>query len=106
MIHPELSVVRHSVDTMASGTTELTEHEHDILAFERVHWRTFDGRKEDLIRQEFGFGATRYFQELNALIDKPAALAAHPVLIRRLRRLRSTRAAAQGRREPHAAARD
>ena len=31
--------------------------------------------------------ATRYYQVLNALIDKPAALAADPLLVKRLRRL-------------------
>jgi hypothetical protein len=35
--------------------------------------------------------ATRYYQVLNALIDKPEALAAEPLLIRRLRRLRASR---------------
>jgi len=35
--------------------------------------------------------ATRYYQLLNALIDKPEALAEDPMLIKRLRRLRSTR---------------
>ena len=35
--------------------------------------------------------ATRYYQVLNALIDNPAALAADPMLIKRLRRLRSQR---------------
>jgi hypothetical protein len=35
--------------------------------------------------------ATRYYQVLNALIDQPAALAADPLLVRRLRRLRAQR---------------
>ena len=35
--------------------------------------------------------ATRYYQVLNALIDKPEALAADPLLIKRLRRLRASR---------------
>jgi uncharacterized protein DUF3263 len=34
---------------------------------------------------------TRYYQVLNALIDKPEALAAEPLLIKRLRRLRASR---------------
>ena len=34
---------------------------------------------------------TRYYQLLNALIDKPEALAADPMLVKRLRRLRSGR---------------
>ena len=35
--------------------------------------------------------ATRYYQVLNALIDNPVALAADPMLVKRLRRLRSSR---------------
>nr|MBA2477365.1 DUF3263 domain-containing protein [Sporichthyaceae bacterium] len=34
---------------------------------------------------------TRYYQVLNALIDRPEALAYDPMLIKRLRRLRATR---------------
>lgn len=88
---------------MASGTTELTDREQQMLVFERRRFN-YLGRKEDAIREQFGCSATRYFQELNALVDKPAALAADPVLVKRLRRLRSARAAARGRRAPHAAA--
>jgi hypothetical protein len=35
--------------------------------------------------------ATRYYQALNALIDRPAALSADPMLVKRLRRLRAAR---------------
>ena len=33
----------------------------------------------------------RYYQVLNALIDRPEALEADPLLVRRLRRLRASR---------------
>ena len=35
--------------------------------------------------------STRYYQVLNALIDRPEALAVDPMLVKRLRRLRSAR---------------
>jgi hypothetical protein len=35
--------------------------------------------------------ATRYYQVHNTHIDRPAALAADPMLVKRLRRLRATR---------------
>ena len=35
--------------------------------------------------------ATRYYQVLNALIDRPEALVADPLLVRRLRRMRAER---------------
>ena len=68
----------------------MTEREREILAFERQWWR-FAGAKEQAIRELFGLSATRYYQALNALIDRPAALAADPMLVKRLRRLRTTR---------------
>ena len=39
----------------------------------------------------FSMSATRYYQVLNALVDRPEALAADPMLVKRLRRLRATR---------------
>ncbi|WP_233258131.1 DUF3263 domain-containing protein, partial [Micromonospora sp. S4605] len=68
----------------------LTERERAIIAFEQQWWR-HAGAKEQAIRDTFGLSATRYYQLLNALLDHPAALAAEPVLIGRLRRLRSSR---------------
>ncbi|MFI6824476.1 DUF3263 domain-containing protein [Micromonospora sp. NPDC050187] len=69
----------------------LTERERGILAFER-HWWRHAGAKEQAIRDTFGLSATRYYQLLNGLLDNPAALAADPLLVGRLRRLRSSRA--------------
>lgn len=68
----------------------LTERERGILAFEQ-HWWKHAGAKEQAIQDTFGLSATRYYQLLNGLLDNPAALAAEPLLIGRLRRLRSTR---------------
>ena len=68
----------------------LTRREHDMLVFERQWWR-HAGAKESAIREQFGVPPTRYYQVLNALVDRPAALAADPLLVRRLRRLRSAR---------------
>lgn len=69
---------------------ELTDREREILAFERRWWR-HAGAKEQAIRDTFDLSATRYYQLLNGLLDKPAALAAEPMLVGRLRRLRSVR---------------
>ncbi|MEH0824699.1 MULTISPECIES: DUF3263 domain-containing protein [unclassified Micromonospora] len=74
-----------------SAPDTLTEREERILAFEQQWWK-HAGAKEQAIRDTFGLSATRYYQLLNALLDRPAALAAEPVLIGRLRRLRSSRA--------------
>jgi len=69
----------------------LTDRERGILAFEAKWWK-HAGAKEQAIRDTFGLSSTRYYQILNGLLDNPAALAHDPVLIGRLRRLRSTRA--------------
>ncbi|WP_433648787.1 DUF3263 domain-containing protein [Micromonospora zamorensis] len=69
----------------------LTERERAILAFEQQWWR-HAGAKEQAVRDTFGISSTRYYQLLNGLLDNPAALAAEPLLVGRLRRLRSSRA--------------
>lgn len=68
----------------------LTEREREILEFETGWWR-FGGAKEAAISEAFGMNATRYYQVLNALIDRPEALAAQPLLVKRLRRMRASR---------------
>lgn len=82
-------------------STGLSERDQEILAFERQWWR-YAGSKEEAIRAKFDMNATRYFQLLNTLLDSPDALAADPLLVKRLRRLRDARqkarAARSGRR--------
>ena len=78
-------------DTQNAVTTDdLSERDREILNFERQWWK-YAGAKEQTIRDEFGMSATRYYQVLNALIDRPEALAFDPLLTKRLRRLRSAR---------------
>ncbi len=69
---------------------ELDERDRQILEFERQWWK-YAGAKEQAIRDLFGLSATRYYQVLNSLIDRPEALVADPMLVKRLRRLRSSR---------------
>lgn len=69
---------------------ELSETEARVLEFEKQWWR-YAGAKESAIRELFGMSATRYYQVLNGLLDNPAALAAEPLLVKRLRRMRQAR---------------
>jgi len=71
------------------GTT-LSERDHAVLAFERQWWK-YPGKKEQAIRELFGMSATRYYQILNRLIESREAMAADPMLIKRLRRARTGR---------------
>jgi Protein of unknown function (DUF3263) len=74
----------------APDNGELSERDREILAFER-HWWKYSGAKEQAVRELFEMSATRYYQVLNALLDRPEALAADPMLVKRLRRLRAAR---------------
>ena len=65
-----------------------------ILDFEES-WFTSAVPKEQAIMERFGISATRYYQRLNSLIDMPAAVEHKPLLVKRLRRLRSQRQAAR-----------
>jgi hypothetical protein len=68
----------------------LSDRDREILEFER-HWWKYAGAKETAVREKFDMSSTRYYQVLNALIDRPEALEADPLLVRRLRRLRAAR---------------
>jgi hypothetical protein len=84
-----------SADVSTSGeptraADALSERDQEILAFERLWWK-YAGAKEQAVREQFGMSATRYYQVLNALIDRPEAIAFDPLLVKRLRRLRAAR---------------
>ena len=68
----------------------LTERELAILEFERQWWQ-YAGAKEQAIRDQFSMSATRYYQLLNALVDRHEALVHDPMLVKRLRRVRAAR---------------
>ena len=75
---------------LGDAAVGLSERDTQILAFERQWWK-YEGAKEQSVKELFDMSATRYYQVLNALIDKPEALAVDPLLVKRLRRLRETR---------------
>ena len=75
-------------------TSVLADDDAAILDFEE-NWFTSTVPKEQAIMELFGTSATRYYQRLNSLIDMPAALEYKPLLVKRLRRLRSQRQAAR-----------
>ncbi|TDE10396.1 DUF3263 domain-containing protein [Jiangella asiatica] len=68
----------------------MDDRERAILDFERRWWK-YPGAKEQAVRSTFDISATRYYQVLNSLIDRPEALAHDPLLVRRLRRQRAVR---------------
>ena len=61
-----------------------------MLDFERSWWK-HAGVKEQAIEERFDMSATRYYQLLNDLLENPAAMAHDPILVKRLKRLRTYR---------------
>jgi hypothetical protein len=80
-----------SPDLVNSGLSEL---ETQILEFERTWWR-HAGAKESSIKELFNLTPPAYYQMLNNLIDREAALMAQPLLVKRLLRLRDQRTASR-----------
>jgi hypothetical protein len=78
-----------------SAAAPLSERELAVLGFERRWWR-HAGAKEEAIRREFGLRPTAYYALLGRLLDNPAALAAEPLLVQRLRQQRAARQRRRG----------
>ena len=81
---------RRASASPSDGPETLGERDREILALERLWWQ-YAGAKEQAIREKFDMSSTRYYQVLNALIDRDDALAFDPLLVKRLRRLRAQR---------------
>lgn len=72
--------------------TRLSLTDTDRLVLEVAsHLPGAPGPRERLIRERTGMRPIRYFQHLNHLLDHPHAVAAYPLLINRLRRVRDSR---------------
>ena len=68
----------------------LTDRDRAILDFERTWWSE-PGRKGAAIRSRIGLSPARYYQVLGELIASPEAAAYDPLVVRRLRKLKSSR---------------
>ena len=100
---PPSAESRPSGDAADAGKHPLSERERAVLTFEKQQWK-YSGAKEQAIRDRFEISATRYYQLLNALLDRPEAQEFEPALIKRLRRLRAGRQQARsGRAHPRPA---
>ncbi|GLE59589.1 hypothetical protein NJBCHELONAE_49020 [Mycobacteroides chelonae] len=62
----------------------------EALELERIWWK-LPGSKDQAIRERFDLSPTRYYQLLNAMIETPEALAADPITVNRLRRIRNAK---------------
>ena len=85
----------HDGNAERESADGLSRRDRDILAFERQWWK-YAGAKEQAIRELFGLSATRYYQLLNKLLEKPEAIEADPMLVKRLRKTRAARQRKRG----------
>ncbi|MEV8220531.1 DUF3263 domain-containing protein [Microbacterium sp. NPDC077391] len=69
----------------------LSDRDRAILTLEAA-WPRHGGMKQEIIRAQLGMSPARYYQLLGRLIETEAALEFDPLLVRRLRRLRDSRA--------------
>ena len=72
----------------------LTAQDEALLDFEASWWRA-DRPKDEEIRARFNMTTPRYYQQINALIDRPEAMVYSPLLVKRLRRMREQRQSAR-----------
>lgn len=79
-------------EAAAYHSEPLSEHDAALLDFE-AGWFAEMVPKEQAIMERFAMSSARYYQRLNALLDSPAALEYQPLLVKRLRRMRSRRQA-------------
>jgi len=83
-------MLEHPEAAVADDDEPLEGRARAILDFEREWWK-YAGAKEIAIRERFSMSPTRYYQILNRLIDDDVVLGYDPMLVKRLRRLRSAR---------------
>ncbi|QSL99797.1 helix-turn-helix DNA-binding domain protein [Gordonia phage ODay] len=68
----------------------MTDEERRMLDLAGQRWN-YAGSLEQRVRDDFGISLTRFYQRVNQLIDTEEALAYSPVVVNRLRRLRTRR---------------
>jgi hypothetical protein len=71
----------------------LSHRDKMVLDFERSWWM-LPGPKDRAIREHLGIGAGLYYETLRRLVEDPDADRYDPLTIRRLRRVRTKKAAA------------
>lgn len=80
---------------------ELAAEELAVLRFADGWWRNA-AAKEQAIRERFGLTPVRFYQQLARVIELPAAAAAEPLLVARLKRIRDARRTGLSRGRAHA----
>ncbi|NVM93871.1 DUF3263 domain-containing protein [Arthrobacter wenxiniae] len=90
VVAPAAEPSQHAPAAGHDAGAGLSGRDARMLSLERQWWK-YAGAKEQAIREMFDLSATHYYQILNVLIDTEAALEHDPMLVKRLRRLRTSR---------------
>lgn len=80
----------HMKDFSLKDDSPLEEVEQKMLYLETLHWK-YAGAKENAIHEHFSLSPIHYYQMLNRLIDTENAMAHNPMLVGRLRGMRTRR---------------
>ncbi len=75
----------------------LSQRDTRVLEFESAWWH-YPEPKDRAIREYVGMSSTRYYQVLRRLVDDDRAAHEYPLVIRRLRHMRTERQEALARR--------
>ncbi|WP_051486249.1 DUF3263 domain-containing protein [Nocardioides sp. J54] len=68
----------------------LTVRDHMAIRLAAASYR-YAGARESDVRHQLGWSMPVFARHVNVLLDRPAALAAYPVEVKRLRRIRDAR---------------
>lgn len=68
----------------------ISVRDHMAIRLAAAHYR-HPGRRDADVHHELGMSPVLFWRHVNALLDRPNALAAHPLEVRRLIRLRDRR---------------
>lgn len=77
-------------DNVTHISDSLSDRDRAILDLAAQRWN-YAGSLEPRVRDDLGISLTRFWQVVNRLIDSEDALAYNPVVVNRLRRIRSGR---------------
>lgn len=80
----------YSLTVVTEQGEQLTDFAWKILLWEEQVWRR-PGAKAAAIGRSFGLTEIQYYQLLTRLLDLPAAAAESPLVVARLRRLRTAK---------------
>ena len=88
-------MIRRAVSDPLGTITPMTVREHMAITLAATPYR-YPGRRDEDALHTLGMTPPRFWQVVDALLDRPDVEAAHPQIVARLKRLQERRRAARG----------